>query len=130
MKVKLLKLGLLKILNSFKNIFFFREKKESKLYSDYELAISYLENKEISKGISLLREILQNNIITNEESSELKYCIYISLGTAYKQESLFNEALHYFYKATKLNPSDFKTFFEMANICLNEVGLNFCYKVF
>lgn len=94
-----------------------REKKESELVKAYYSIIQLIQQKKQQEGVQQLKQLLEEKLIQEEQFQNLRYACYVSLGETYDKDlKLYNDSIHFFYKAIKIKPT-FKVWFRLGELC-------------
>ncbi|CAK72153.1 unnamed protein product (macronuclear) [Paramecium tetraurelia] len=96
-----------------------KEKLESELFQQYQQAIDLLENGNEAQGIQILKELMQNQSIINQDDKKILYGIYMSLAEILVQSDCVQnkcEALYYYYQSTLISDNCWQTQRKMALI--------------
>ncbi|CAD8053775.1 unnamed protein product [Paramecium primaurelia] len=96
-----------------------QEKLESELFQQYQYAIDLLENGNETKGIQILKDLMQNQSIINQDDKKILYGIYMSLAEIQAQSDQVEnkcEALYYYYQSTQISDNCWQTQRKMALI--------------
>ncbi|CAD8050872.1 unnamed protein product [Paramecium sonneborni] len=96
-----------------------QEKLESELFQQYQQAIDLLENGSQVQGIQILKDLMQNQSIINQDDKKILYGIYMSLAEIQAQSDCVEnkcEALYYYYQSTLISDNCWQTQRKMALI--------------